>query len=133
MVARSSAAFLLDVLLRKGVLVFAPRAETQDVRQWRVYWNGKPWMCAGLERVWRAVQEEMPRIGAQALELTLKDLHAEQEQIGSPLTSRWPRSAPGRHRPMAKSEPFQVRSSNILGCIISLRRRGSGRAFGSKF
>lgn len=31
----------------------------RDVRQWRVYRNGEPWMCAGLQRVWRAMQKEM--------------------------------------------------------------------------
>lgn len=31
----------------------------QDVRQWRVYRNGEPWMCVGLERVWRAMRKEM--------------------------------------------------------------------------
>lgn len=36
----------------------------RDVRQWRVYRDGKPWMCAGLERVWRAMQKEMsPALG----------------------------------------------------------------------
>lgn len=36
----------------------------RDVRQWRVYRNGQPWMCAGLERVWRAMQREMsPALG----------------------------------------------------------------------
>ncbi len=36
----------------------------RDVRQWRVFRDGQPWMCAGLERVWRAMQREMsPAIG----------------------------------------------------------------------
>ena len=36
----------------------------RDVRQWRVYRDGQPWMCAGLERVWRAMQREMsPALG----------------------------------------------------------------------
>jgi len=36
----------------------------RDVRQWRVFRNGAPWMCAGLERVWRAMQKEMrPALG----------------------------------------------------------------------
>jgi hypothetical protein len=36
----------------------------RDVRQWRVYRDGTPWMCAGLERVWRAMQREMsPALG----------------------------------------------------------------------
>lgn len=36
----------------------------RDVRQWRVYRDGEPWMCAGLERVWRAMQREMrPTLG----------------------------------------------------------------------
>lgn len=36
----------------------------RDVRQWRVFRDGQPWMCAGLERVWRAMQKEMsPALG----------------------------------------------------------------------
>jgi len=36
----------------------------RDVRQWRVFRNGEPWMCAGLERIWRAMQREMsPALG----------------------------------------------------------------------
>lgn len=36
----------------------------RDVRQWRVIRDGKLWMCAGLERVWRAMQREMgPALG----------------------------------------------------------------------
>lgn len=36
----------------------------RDVRQWRVFRDGQPWMCAGLERVWRAMQREMaPALG----------------------------------------------------------------------
>lgn len=36
----------------------------RDVRQWRVFRSGEPWMCAGLERVWRAMQREMsPALG----------------------------------------------------------------------
>ena len=36
----------------------------RDVRQWRVFRDGQPWMCAGLERVWRALQREMsPALG----------------------------------------------------------------------
>jgi hypothetical protein len=36
----------------------------RDVRQWRVWRDGQPWMCAGLERVWRAMQREMsPMLG----------------------------------------------------------------------
>lgn len=36
----------------------------RDVRQWRVSRDGEPWMCAGLERVWRAMQREMgPALG----------------------------------------------------------------------
>ena len=31
----------------------------RDVRQWRVFRDGEPWMCAGLEKVWRAMQKEM--------------------------------------------------------------------------
>lgn len=31
----------------------------RDVRQWRVFRDGQPWMGAGLERVWRAMQQEM--------------------------------------------------------------------------
>ena len=31
----------------------------RDVRQWRVFRDGELWMCAGLERVWRAMQREM--------------------------------------------------------------------------
>lgn len=40
-----------------GSLHFEP--SPQDVRQWRVYRNGEPWLCAGLERVWRAMHKEM--------------------------------------------------------------------------
>lgn len=36
----------------------------RDVRQWRVFRDGQPWMCAGLEKVWRAMQKEMsPALG----------------------------------------------------------------------
>lgn len=36
----------------------------RDVRQRRVFRDGQPWMCAGLERVWRAMQNEMsPALG----------------------------------------------------------------------
>lgn len=37
----------------------------RDVRQWRVFRDGQPWMCAGLERVWRAMQtrEMRPALG----------------------------------------------------------------------
>lgn len=36
----------------------------RDVRQWKVFRDGEPWMCAGLERVWRAMQREMaPALG----------------------------------------------------------------------
>ena len=36
----------------------------RDVRQWRVFRDGHPWMCTGLERVWRAMQKEMsPALG----------------------------------------------------------------------
>ena len=36
----------------------------RDVRQWRVFRDGEPWMCAGLERIWRAMQSEMsPALG----------------------------------------------------------------------
>ena|SRR6218665_1279901 len=36
----------------------------RDVRQWRVFREGQPWMCAGLERVWRSMQKEMsPALG----------------------------------------------------------------------
>jgi len=36
----------------------------RDVRQWRVFRDGELWMCAGLERVWRAMQREMaPALG----------------------------------------------------------------------
>ena len=34
----------------------APR----DVRMWRAYRDGAPWMRSGLERIWRAVQAELP-------------------------------------------------------------------------
>lgn len=38
--------------------------DPRDVRQWRVFRDGKPWMCAGLERIWRAMQKEMsPMLG----------------------------------------------------------------------
>lgn len=36
----------------------------RDVRQWRVFRDGQPWMVAGLERIWRAMQREMaPALG----------------------------------------------------------------------
>ena len=36
----------------------------RDVRQWRVFRDGELWMCAGLERVWQAMQHEMaPALG----------------------------------------------------------------------
>ena len=36
----------------------------RDVRQWRVFRDGQPWMYAGLERVWRDMQREMsPMLG----------------------------------------------------------------------
>ena len=36
----------------------------RDVRQWQVYRDGNFWMCAGLEKVWRAMQKEMaPALG----------------------------------------------------------------------
>ena len=33
--------------------------DRRDVRMWRVYRDGEPWMRCGLEKVWRAVQAEM--------------------------------------------------------------------------
>jgi hypothetical protein len=43
-------------------LYFEPNP--RDVRQWRVFRDGQPLMCAGLERVWRAMQREMsPALG----------------------------------------------------------------------
>lgn len=36
------------------------RPDPRDVRLWRAYRNGAPWMRAGLERIWRAVQAELP-------------------------------------------------------------------------
>lgn len=38
------------------------RPDPRDVRVWRAYRNGAPWMRAGLERIWRAVQAELPPV-----------------------------------------------------------------------
>ena len=43
---------------------FACDGVARDVRQWRVFRDGEPWMCAGLERFWRTMQREMnPALG----------------------------------------------------------------------
>jgi hypothetical protein len=34
-------------------------ADPRDVRRWRVWRDGEPWMVSGLEQVWRAMQREM--------------------------------------------------------------------------
>lgn len=36
------------------------RPDPRDVRMWRAYRGGEPWMRAGLERIWRSVQAELP-------------------------------------------------------------------------
>lgn len=36
------------------------RPDQRDVRLWRAYRDGRPWMRSGLERIWRAVQAELP-------------------------------------------------------------------------
>jgi hypothetical protein len=49
-----------------GGVSWSPHFEPspRDVRQWRVYRDGQPWMCAGLEHVLRAMQREMsPALG----------------------------------------------------------------------
>ena len=38
------------------------RPDPRDVRLWRAYRDGQPWMRAGLERIWRAVQAELPPV-----------------------------------------------------------------------
>lgn len=40
------------------------RPDPRDVGLWRAYRDGAPWMRAGLERIWRAVQAELaPALG----------------------------------------------------------------------
>lgn len=40
------------------------RPDPRDVRLWRAYRDGSPWMRSGLERIWRAVQAEItPCVG----------------------------------------------------------------------
>ena len=34
--------------------------DPRDVRMWRAWRDGQPWMRGGLERIWRAVQAEVP-------------------------------------------------------------------------
>lgn len=34
--------------------------DPRDVRMWRAYRDGQPWMRSGLERIWRALQAELP-------------------------------------------------------------------------
>lgn len=36
--------------------------DPRDVRMWRAWRDGQPWMRAGLERIWRAVQAELPPV-----------------------------------------------------------------------
>lgn len=36
------------------------RPDPRDVRMWRAYRDGQPWMRSGLERIWRALQSEIP-------------------------------------------------------------------------
>ena len=34
--------------------------DPRDVRMWRAWRDGKPWMRSGLERIWRAVLADIP-------------------------------------------------------------------------
>ena len=36
------------------------RSDPRDIRMWRAYRDGQPWLRGGLERIWRAVQSEIP-------------------------------------------------------------------------
>jgi hypothetical protein len=36
------------------------RPDPRDVRMWRAYREGEPWLRGGLERIWRAMQAEIP-------------------------------------------------------------------------
>lgn len=36
------------------------RPDPRDVRMWRAYRDGTPWMRSGMERIWRALQSEIP-------------------------------------------------------------------------
>ena len=51
---------LLEVNGRRIDITLQP--DPRDVRMWRAYREGAPWMRAGLERIWRAVQAELPPV-----------------------------------------------------------------------
>ena len=57
---RTTGRLLLEVNGRR--IDIALRPDPRDVRMWRAYRDGTPWMRSGLERIWRAVQAELPPV-----------------------------------------------------------------------
>lgn len=98
----------------------------QDVRQWRVYRNSEPCMCAGLERVWRAMQEEMvPVLGGEALALTLVFMCVDQGAGRLAASGRWRWFAHARSPTFA---PNVLTSSRGQGWLRGLMPGARGRA-----
>lgn len=59
---RSPGRLLLDI--GSHVFDLDLRPDPRDVRRWIAYRDGKPFMRAGLERIWRSVQAEIaPPLG----------------------------------------------------------------------
>jgi hypothetical protein len=60
--ARPVGRLLLDIGSQTIDLELRP--DPRDVRRWRAYRNGEPYLHAGLERIWRKVQSEIaPPLG----------------------------------------------------------------------
>jgi hypothetical protein len=55
---RAPGRLLLEVNGRRIDIELRP--DPRDVRMWRAYRDGAPWMRSGLERIWRAVQADLP-------------------------------------------------------------------------
>jgi hypothetical protein len=59
---RQAGRLLLEVNGQRIDIELQP--DPRDVRMWRAYRGGQPWMRCGLERIWRAVQADLlPCVG----------------------------------------------------------------------
>lgn len=59
------------------------------MRQWRVYRYGEPWMCGGLERVWRAMQKEMAPYWAAGIGANPESPARAEQGVEVRIASKW--------------------------------------------